>query len=86
MPHRATRRFWDAYAQLPESIQDLADRNFELLKENPRHSSLNFKRVGDFWSARVGRNYRAIAIDVEDGFLWIWIGTHTEYDRFIDRR
>ena len=39
--------------------------------------------MGRFWSARVGINYRTIAVEAEDGLLWIWIGSHAEYDTLI---
>jgi len=42
---------------------------------------LHFKKLGKFWSARVGLHHRALAAEVEDGMLWVWIGTHAEYDR-----
>jgi hypothetical protein len=62
----------------------LADKNFELLKSDPKHNSLWFKNVkDDLWSARVGMRYRAIAIPHKDGFAWIWIGSHAEYDKLI---
>lgn len=83
MQHRAVRRFWDAYWLLPDHIQDLADKNFELLSRNPEHPSLHFKKVGALWTARVGLNYRAAAVEVDEGFEWFWIGTHAEYDRLI---
>jgi hypothetical protein len=51
-----------------------------LLKQNPRHPSLNFKRVGPYWSVRVGQHYRALAVEVHGDLLWFWIGTHAEYD------
>jgi hypothetical protein len=35
------------------------------------------------WSARVGSDYRALALEEADGFSWIWIGTHAEYDRLL---
>jgi hypothetical protein len=35
------------------------------------------------WSVRVGRQYRALAIEGGDRFQWFWIGTHSEYDRLI---
>jgi hypothetical protein len=61
----------------------MADRSFELLKSNPRHPSLHFKKLGKFWSARVGLHHRALAIEVEGGMLWVWVGTHAEYDRLL---
>ena len=83
MRHRAHPDFWKHYDQLPENVQDLADKHFELLKSNPGHPSLRLKKVGGYWSARIGRKYRALAIEVEDGLLWTWIGPHDEYERLI---
>ena len=81
MSHRASKRFWRNFAELTPDIQQLARDNYELLKSNPKHPSLHFKRVGKYWSARVGLNYRAVGIDAPEGILWFWIGTHEEYDR-----
>jgi hypothetical protein len=39
--------------------------------------------VGELWSTRIDDNYRALALESPDGFHWIWIGTHAEYDRLI---
>jgi hypothetical protein len=65
------------------AIQRLARRNFERLKVNPHHPSLHFKKVGRHWSVRVGSNYRAVGKPVDDGMLWIWIGTHADYDTIL---
>lgn len=81
--HRTAPRFWDRLDELPQSVQDLARKNFRLLKENPSHPSLQFKRVGRFWSARVGLNYRALAVEDGPDFIWVWIGDHDEYDRLV---
>jgi hypothetical protein len=86
MNHRATPRFWSCYRQLPDEIQQLADRNYQLLLANPRHPSLHFKKVGALWSARVGLHYRALAIEDGNDFVWFWIGSHSEYDQLIQRR
>jgi hypothetical protein len=83
MNYFASPSFWEGYDNLPTEIQNLADKNFELLKENPYHPSLHFKKVGSYWSTRVGIKYRALAIEIEEGILWFWIGTHSEYDRLI---
>lgn len=68
---------------MPQEIRTLADKNYELLKINPRHPSLQLKRVEKLWSVRVGLHYRAIGIDVSGGIQWIWIGSHGDYDRLI---
>jgi hypothetical protein len=58
MQHRATDAFWQAYQALPPEIRNRADKQFALLKSNPQHPSLHFKKVGEsrrqeVWSARV---------------------------------
>jgi hypothetical protein len=68
---------------LPDEVRALADKNYSLLLTNSRHPSLHFKKVGRLWSVRVGINHRAIATEVEDGYLWVWIGLHSEYDKLI---
>ncbi len=68
---------------LDEGIQKLARKNFELLKENPRHPSLRFKKVGEYRSVRIGLHYRALAVVEGDDFIWFWIGGHAEYDKLI---
>ena len=83
MKHRASSRFWALYDALPEEVRALADKNYLLLKSNPKHPSLHFKRLGDVWSVRVGAHYRALGTEVEDGIVWVWIGTHDEYDRIV---
>jgi hypothetical protein len=83
--HRATPQFWRRYASLPKVVRELADKNFELLKENSAHPSLQFKKVGAFWSARVGRSYRAMAIEDGEDYTWVWIGGHDEYEEMIKR-
>ena len=82
--HYTTRRFWQGYDALPESIQHNADQCYELLKNDPSHPSLHFKKIGKkYWSVRVGLDYRALGVEVENGILWFWIGTHAEYDKLI---
>jgi hypothetical protein len=38
---------------------------------------------GNYWSARVNDDYRALAIEHEGILTWVWIGKHGEYDRRI---
>ena len=83
MNHHASPDFWACYRALPAFIQELADRAFALLKADPRHPSLHFKKVSEYWSVRVGLHHRAIGEEAPDGVLWFWIGTHAEYDKLI---
>jgi hypothetical protein len=81
--HWASSRFWALYQALPKEVRELADKNFELLKVDPRHPSLHIKRIGLVWSVRVGGHYRALGHDVPDGVQWFWIGSHADYDKLI---
>ena len=86
MKHLTLPRFWDLYNQLPKEIQRLADKNHQLLKHDPSHPSLHFKKVGkskQLWSVRLGIDYRALGREKPDGILWFWIGTHAEYDKLL---
>lgn len=84
MRHFTSSDFWESYERLPIEVRRLADKNYQLLKDNPRHPSLQLKRIdGELWSVRVGQHYRAIGIDAPGGIQWIWIGSHAEYDEFM---
>ncbi len=83
MKHRATPDFCYYYRQLPPSIQDLADKCYDLLKQDAYYPSLHFKKVRRFWTVRVGIHYRAIAIEDGQYIAWFWIGHHSEYDKIL---
>ena len=76
-------QFWQHYARLPEEVRLVADKNYALLKQDPRHPSLHFRQIGRFWTVRVGLSYRALAVEEPEGLLWVWIGSHAEYDRML---
>ena len=83
MRHYASQSFWEAYESLPVQVRRLADDNYELLKSNPRHPSLRLKRIGRFWSVRVGLHFRALGVDADDAIVWFWIGSHADYDKLV---
>jgi hypothetical protein len=83
LKHFASPDFWEYFGKLPGEVQRQAREDYKLLRANPRHPSLHFKKVGGYWSVRIGLAYRALGSDVEGGILWGWIGTHSEYDRLI---
>jgi hypothetical protein len=85
MRHFASPAFWRCYRALPQAVRKLADKKYQLLKADPNHPSLHFKKVGRFWSARVGLSYRALALEVPEGLVWFWIGDHAEYNRLVNR-
>jgi hypothetical protein len=65
--HYAAPDFWSCYKRLPDDIQQTANKSFALLKQDPRHPSLQLKKLDWVWSARVGLYYRALAVDVPGG-------------------
>jgi hypothetical protein len=85
--HFASRRSWEYLNSLPRDVQTLARSNFALLKANPGHPSLHFKPVlyGRLRSVRVGLHYRALGVAVPEGVQWFWIGSHAEYDRWLNK-
>jgi hypothetical protein len=64
-------------------VRDLADKNYELLKSNPVHPSLHFKKVGKYRAVRVGLQYREWTVEAGDDLLWFWIGSHSDYDKLV---
>ncbi|MDW8345007.1 MAG: hypothetical protein RMM51_11020 [Verrucomicrobiae bacterium] len=89
MKSKATRRFWEAYHELPPAAQQLAIKTYRLWRQNPRHPSLHFKKLrgsGERFSIRVGDHYRAIGRLVDDGVEWVWIGSHEDYNRLLSRK
>lgn len=61
MPFRRTERFKKAFRALPVSIQQKAIKALRLLAENPRHPSLQVKKIQgteNIWEGRVDQKYR----------------------------
>ena len=86
MRSRATPRFWAAYRELPPEVQDAAQKAYRLFRENPRHPSLQLKKVHarePVYSVRVTVAYRAVGLLENDEVNWFWIGSHSEYDRLL---
>jgi hypothetical protein len=83
LKHTASKRFWRCFDSLPANVQDLAKKNYALLRENPAHPSLQFKLLGGgkLYSVRVGLHYRALGLPRTEGVHWFWVGTHGEYDK-----
>jgi len=84
--HFASPAFWSCYEDLPASVRGNADKAFSMLNTDPKHPSLHLKKVGRFWSVRIGLHYRALAVESPDGPHWFWIGSHAEYDKLVSER
>lgn len=55
-----------------------------LFAENPDHPSLRFKKLGGYdnvWSVRINEQYRAVCERDGDTVVWVWIGSHNEFDQ-----
>lgn len=81
MKHFTVPSFWKCYEALPANIREQADKNYQLLKENPNHLSLHFKKIQNYYSVRIGLRYRALGIEADENIVWFWIGSHAEYDK-----
>ena len=83
MKSSTTPSFRKRLRALPPAVRRVAHKNFELWLRDPHHPSLHFKKVGTFWSARVGGDFRAPAMIRDGEAEWFWIGPHDEYDRLL---
>lgn len=83
--HRTTERFWKRFEKVPEPVRMVSKKSFALLKANPSHPSLHFKKADKFWSVRAGLNPRALAVEDGQDFIWVWIGTHDEHKRILKK-
>jgi hypothetical protein len=82
----ATPRFRELFQALPVEVQNLAVKNYRLWRRDPRHPSLRFRRMrgsADRFSVRIGDHYRALGRQSGEKMIWVWIGTHAEYDRLV---
>jgi hypothetical protein len=83
---RTTRRFREAYAELPDEVRRQAQQAYLLFLKDPHHPSLRFKKVDEesnTYSVRVSLGYRALGVMHGSTIVWFWIGTHAAYDRLI---
>jgi hypothetical protein len=80
---RTRPSFWRAYASLDSRVREAARRAYQLFENNPDHPSLRFKKLGGYehvWSVRINEQYRAVGERRSDTVIWIWIGTHNDFD------
>ena len=76
-----TKRFADAYAALPESLQKKTSKALRLLAENRAHPSLHLKKiqgVQGIWEARVDISCRMTLEVHSDRYMLRNIGKHDE--------
>jgi mRNA-degrading endonuclease RelE of RelBE toxin-antitoxin system len=79
MKIQTTRPFDDDYDALPVSIKDKADKQLTLLLSNPKHPSLQLKKMKghpDIWEGRITKSYRFTFQIIGEIYLLRRIGTH----------
>jgi hypothetical protein len=81
--HRTTGQYWQRYNGVAQEVRQRADKCFRLLQSDPQHPSLQFKKVGAFWSLRVDLAHRALAVQDGEDFIWVRIGSHDECERIL---
>jgi len=79
--------YWASMEKLPEDVRKMAEKSYKLWRENPKHSTLRFKKIHPsqpIYSFRVGIAYRTIGVDSGNGrLLWFWVGSFTEYAKAV---
>jgi len=79
-----TERFKRAFRDLPAPIQEKAVKALRLLAENPRHPSLQVKKIRgteNIWEARVDQKYRfTFQIEHERGQTVIFLRNIDSHD------
>lgn len=83
-----TEAFLECFAVLPETVKYQARKAYRLWRQNPSHPSLQFKKVHSsepVYSVRVSLDRRVLGLLEGDTMIWFWIGSHSDYDRLLDR-
>jgi hypothetical protein len=89
MRSQATPRFWRLFHALPAEVQRLAVKAYRLWQVNPHHPSLRYRRLEgreDLVTVRIGDHYRVVGLLEPGVVIWIWIGTHAEYNQLVRGR
>lgn len=74
------------FSDLPIDVQRAARRAYVLFQSNPAYPGLQFKKLDgedNIYLARIGLEYRALAVMKKDRIVWYWIGNHSDYDRLV---
>ena len=88
MRSKRTKRFRALFDSLPEAAQRQANEAYRLFRQDPFHSSLQFKPIESsderIYSVRVGNRYRALGTrESDDLIVWYWIGSHEAYNHLV---
>lgn len=75
------------YKKLPEEIKKRAQKQFVLLKQNPKHPSLQIKKTrgeiikgySNIFEGRITKNYRFLFLIEGDVFILLRCGKHDDF-------
>lgn len=77
--------YWDSFEDLPDDVRKLAEKNYQLWKDNPKNPGLRFKQVHPtepVFSFRVGMKHRTVGVEAPDGkVVWFWVGSFDTFKR-----
>jgi mRNA-degrading endonuclease RelE of RelBE toxin-antitoxin system len=76
---RWTQNFKEEYKALSVDMKRRVKKQLELLRQNPRHPSLNIKKMDDprgIWEGRITRSYRFTFHVEKDTYILRRVGTH----------
>jgi len=72
------------YVKLPENVQALAEKQLALLLENPRHPSLQMRKMKGYknlWEGRISIHYRFTFKIEGETYRLRRVGTHEIYKK-----
>jgi mRNA interferase RelE/StbE len=72
-------QFQKKYKKLPQQIKDKTKKQLRLLLSNPKHPSLNLKKMKDprdIWEIRITYSYRLTFQQFEEAYYLRNIGSH----------
>ena len=79
--------YWDSFEDLPDDVRKLAEKNYQLWKDNPKNPGLRFKQIHadqPIYSFRVGMKHRTVGVEAPDGkVVWFWVGSFDTFKRQI---
>ena len=88
MESKTTEKFRALLSAAPQSIQLKAKACYVLWFQNPDHPSLRFKKVHQtlpIYSVRIDLNWRAVGTLQKDIIIWLWVGSHRDYEKLLSQ-
>lgn len=80
--------YWKHFDELPPEVRRLAEKNYQLWKENPQYPGLRFKKIHadlPIFSFRVGMRYRTVGVETKsEKIAWFWIGSFEHFKNEIN--